>query len=190
VAFAAESLFGITGLMGLLAPRVPLVMWVAQSMCSGMAWLPGIPLYILGSILPDVDNERSVVGRRVRPVSRVIGHRTWTHSIWPVIVILLLARVVPAAHALVWLALGILTHLVCDAISVMGICWFWPYPGYIEYDSGAKVSRSPHPRLYHVGELSEELPVLLVYGVICLALFAWSVSSGKLGLLLDRCLMM
>lgn len=124
-------------------------------------------LYVLGTLLPDVDNRRSMLGRFVYiPV----GHRTFTHSIWPVIAFLVLSiRFRPAF----WLASGYALHLFWDSFSACGVCWFWPFSKYRSYPGGAKVkARRVLLGLYHAGETSERAFVAVACAA-CVAAGAW-----------------
>ena len=49
-------------------------------------------LLMLGTLLPDIDSKKSILGRFFHlPVK----HRTWTHSIWPLIPLYFLGSFVP-----------------------------------------------------------------------------------------------
>lgn len=82
------------------------------------------------ALLPDLDTPKSLVGSLLRPLSirveRALGHRTATHGV------LALALVVGGAYLLTpayWLPLagGYASHLILDLlIGVQGIQLFWP----------------------------------------------------------------
>lgn len=126
-----------------------------------------VVLYFLGTLLPDVDNRNSMFGRLVYiPV----GHRTLTHSIWPVIGFFVLSIYFWPA---VWLAAGYALHLFWDSFSACGVCWFWPFSRYRVYPGGAKVkARRVLPGLYHAGETSERVFVTVACAA-CAAFGAW-----------------
>ena len=104
--------------------------------------------YLFGTLLPDIDSPGSMLGKygAVR-----VGHRTWTHSLWPA---LLLFAAGWFLRPLAWMALGYVVHLFWDSLSRMGVCWFYPYPGYLEYGK-AKVKRNHWVWLYHNGTVME-----------------------------------
>ena len=106
-------------------------------------------LYILGTILPDIDSPGSLVGRHVYiPVE----HRTWTHSLWPLIVLLL----VGIKFRLVFmLGLGYFTHLFADSYSYAGVDWFYPH-------------KSKHHviKLYKAGKPSEYILDCITYLIL------------------------
>ncbi|ABO67075.1 MULTISPECIES: metal-dependent hydrolase [Geobacillus] len=86
---------------------------------------------VIGSLLPDIDEPSSYVGRRsfgvASKVKEAFGHRGMTHSfiVWGVLA------------ALVWrdssspfaagIVLGYLFHIIEDFFSVQGVPLFWPF---------------------------------------------------------------
>lgn len=89
-------------------------------------------LYILGLVLPDCDNEDSYISRIVH-IS--FDHRTWTHSVWAVLLLLLLGILY---HPVLGLALGVFVHIFVDSFSRAGVCWLYPFTKYkteIKYKS-------------------------------------------------------
>lgn len=102
--------------------------------------IPALPIAIVaivaaaGSLLPDIDHPQSAFGRRVRilsiPISAVFGHRGITHSLLAVAAMSL--ALVFFAHGdgktpvIAALALGYLSHLLADAMTVSGIPLLWP----------------------------------------------------------------
>lgn len=53
-----------------------------------------------------------------------IAHRGWTHTLWALLGVGALAATV--APVLVWLLVGMVTHVLLDAASMAG--WVWYYP--------------------------------------------------------------
>lgn len=108
-----------------------------------------------GSLLPDIDSKRSMLGRYFHLPFK---HRTWTHSIWPLAILMLAASATP------WLAyafFGYAMHLLCDAVSSAGICWAYPFTRYIVYPNGAFVAPGHRVKLYRSGEASETCFMLI-----------------------------
>lgn len=120
----------------------------------------GILLFLLGTLLPDIDSRKSILGK---VAYLPIRHRTWTHSIWPVVVFMALGVLWPGFF---WLGLGYLTHLFMDCLSRQGICWFYPISGYRYYPGGASVKKGKKFWLYRTGQRSEHVTAL-VYMIIC-----------------------
>lgn len=81
-------------------------------------------LFFIGCLLPDCDSRTSTLGRWFHiPVE----HRTWTHTIW----FLLIFAVLSWHFPILWsLTFGVFLHLFCDAFSRAGVCWFYPFSRY------------------------------------------------------------
>lgn len=115
-----------------------------------------VVMFILGCLLPDCDQERSIAGRMLYvPVQ----HRTWTHTIWCVVIFFLMGI---AAPCFLWLAYGYTLHIFYDSLSKGGICWFYPISGYKKWASGAQVKKNHKIYLYRTGETSETILTILV----------------------------
>lgn len=89
--------------------------------------LEAIPWLIAGSLLPDIDHDRSFIGRIFFPISyplnKKFGHRNITHSllIWfPLMVVGIKYKLI------MWLAIGGLSHLFLDMWTVTGVGIFKP----------------------------------------------------------------
>lgn len=87
---------------------------------------------LVGSLLPDIDHPTSTFGRKIWPVSwligKIFGHRGITHSaIASVLIFAVLGW--GAASIPDWvtaLALGYLSHLLADWFNPAGVPFFWP----------------------------------------------------------------
>lgn len=85
-----------------------------------------------GSLIPDIDNATSKLGRRFAPASILIqlfiGHRTLFHA--PLLYLILafvIAQTYPAQQLLLFsCAAGIISHLFLDMCNPAGIPLFWP----------------------------------------------------------------
>ena len=84
-----------------------------------------------GSLLPDMDHPSSTFGKRIRPVSNLIGfvfgHRGITHSL--IAVFALATLLAERANIPVWgvgLIVGYLSHLLGDWLTPAGIPLLWP----------------------------------------------------------------
>lgn len=83
-------------------------------------------LILLGSLLPDIDEKSSLLGRRVKILSLFTKHRGFFHSIlFGVVAVLLLSLIVSHIHVWAFVA-GFVSHLVLDALTPMGVKPFWP----------------------------------------------------------------
>ncbi|MFT4343814.1 MAG: metal-dependent hydrolase [Candidatus Woesearchaeota archaeon] len=84
-------------------------------------------LFILLSIVPDIDLYSSWIGKRVPVLSHlftvVLGHRGVLHSLWPMIGLAFL--LVPFGYGFALFGYGV--HLLLDASTRKGIFLLWPY---------------------------------------------------------------
>lgn len=102
-------------------------------------WPVCVVFLLLGLLLPDCDNEKSLIGRYFHIP---IEHRTWVHTIW---FILLVTWPCVFFKPFVCLGIGCFFHLLCDSFSKCGVCWF--YPKYKKYGF-AKVKKGHFIYLY------------------------------------------
>lgn len=134
----------------------------------------GVALFVFGTLLPDIDNEKSLLGRHVHiPVE----HRTWTHALWFVLASAMASTAVPL---LWWFTAGYAVHLFWDSLSRGGVCWFYPLSNYRRFGGGAKVKNGHVLRLYGVGDGSET--VVVAAAVFVAALLAYWYALKVLGL--------
>ncbi|WP_028401073.1 metal-dependent hydrolase [Ectobacillus panaciterrae] len=85
-----------------------------------------------GALLPDIDHPKSTLGRIIKPISwalhSIFGHRTITHSLlFLFIVTSLLWTVFPNYPFVVMgICIGVISHLMLDALTVSGIPLLYP----------------------------------------------------------------
>lgn len=133
--------------------------------------------FTLGALLPDIDSEESTIGRYFLLVSKAIPHRTFTHTIWAVAVLVGLGWYFDSIQVMA-LAAGYAIHILQDTFSKQGIAWFYPVlGGYDHFGSGAVMKRGRRkPKLaYRTGGAGE---TALFYGslavhAICIGLVVW-----------------
>lgn len=110
-------------------------------------------MYVLGTLGPDMDNPRSILGRRFHvPVE----HRTILHSLWPVVAFLCASALRTWLRPMAAFAAGWTAHLICDSFSMEGVRFFWPFR-----------TRRHIFRLYTTGETSEAVCTM---AFICLGI--------------------
>lgn len=126
-----------------------------------------VAAYVLGTVLPDVDSPSSPIARHGGVPFK---HRTWMHSLWPVV---LLAAAGWFARPLMWLAAGYFVHLFWDSLSRMGVCWLYPHPGFIEYGH-ARVKRNHWLWFYHNGTAME---TATCWSSVVIAAIVWVVVA-------------
>ena len=99
-------------------------------------WWHIIPGALVTSLLPDIDHPNSLLGQRLKwlslPISRLCGHRGFTHSLLAVAGgIFLFRSQVPAdwgipldvLHAMI---VGYLSHIMADMLTPAGVPLLWP----------------------------------------------------------------
>lgn len=106
--------------------------WVVIAPPIGVPWYgvaAGLPLAMAAALGPDIDHQKSALGRVVPwvawPVSKVTTHRVQTHSLLSLLAVLLITRPlgpVPCAA----LTVGWAVHIVQDGLTSQGVAWFWP----------------------------------------------------------------
>lgn len=148
----------------------------ALSFDAYLFWVAAFLLFILGSVLPDIDSENSLLGRYVRIC---VPHRTWTHAVWG-LPFLCLAGVY--YRPMMWCALGVFLHLFWDSFSVAGNCWFYPFSKYIDYPGGAHIKKRHWAKLYRVGGLSEKIVVgvLVTMAVLCVCWLCYEIFIPRI----------
>lgn len=90
----------------------------------------------VGTLLPDIDEPQSYIGRRTRGISDVIklifGHRGITHTIFATVLIGMVAFFISLKLNIplnipLYFTLGYLMHLIGDGFSKSGIAWLLPF---------------------------------------------------------------
>lgn len=161
---------------GALAPAISCISeWLLAGEPVYSLWtLLSIALFLFGTLLPDIDSRSSALGRFVY---LPIEHRTWTHAIYAPVVFCLIGIFV---RPIFWLGMGYFLHLWFDSISTCGICWLYPYPGYVGFDSGARIKRGHWVKLYRTKSASETVIIVLVY-ILFIASLYWGITTGTFG---------
>lgn len=86
----------------------------------------GIAMTALGSLLPDLDHPKSILGSRFPLVAALgVKHRGWMHSLLGLVVFSTLAALI-SPSLVPGVTLGYLLHLIADSLNPAGIAWFYP----------------------------------------------------------------
>ena len=86
---------------------------------------------VIGSILPDIDNKGSYIGRLLpffsHPINRRFGHRKTIHG-RPLWLFVCLLSLLPFSHfdLLIWVGLGALSHCFIDQMNKPGVQTWMP----------------------------------------------------------------
>lgn len=136
-----------------------------------LLWIAYMVLFFIGTLFPDIDNRKSMLGKIFYlPVK----HRTWTHTIW---IVILLAFISSKVYWMFYFTAGYFLHVFVDAGSYSGICWLYPLSQYREYASGAKVKKGKHLKLYRVGKPSEGVYLSVIF-MLCICLIVLCLNKG------------
>ena len=118
-----------------------------------------LPLVVFGSILPDIDEPRSFIGRKFPIISHIVSfsftHRGFTHFlIFPLLIFLLgfllLAYGDIYAYICFALGFGVFLHQIGDMLTISGIpYYFFPFsktkavllPSFLRFKTGGRVEK-------------------------------------------------
>ncbi|MBI1363960.1 MAG: hypothetical protein GC134_08230 [Proteobacteria bacterium] len=118
-----------------------------------------LPPLLLGSLLPDIDHPKSLLGRRFFLVSGVmdmaVGHRGATHSIFALAATIIGGFYLLSPDMALALSVGFTSHLLADAMTKGGVPILWPNP--------VKMHILPTP--FKTGSLVEYLVTGLLLGL-------------------------
>lgn len=177
-AWAVQTLIGRTGLMEFQAAQTAAAVLQSYTgiMELSVGSLTAAPVYVaayfLGTLLPDIDNPKSLLGRIFHlPVK----HRRWIHAIYLYLLLAIAGWYFPVCS---WIFFGVIVHLFWDSFSTAGNCWFYKlFSDYREYPNGAFIKKGHKLKLYHAGEWSEYL-VLFVIVLVTVASFIF-ITKGQ-----------
>jgi membrane-bound metal-dependent hydrolase YbcI (DUF457 family) len=81
-------------------------------------------VFVFGSLFPDIDSSKSIIGRKVKLVSYLFKHRGFFHSIFAMLLFGLLFYFLFSPSVGFAFVTGFLLHLMMDAISKEGLVFF------------------------------------------------------------------
>ncbi|MGB7999148.1 MAG: metal-dependent hydrolase [Anaerobacillus sp.] len=127
---------------------------------------------LFGSLLPDICHPGSWTGRRARAlskgISRFFGHRTITHSILFVVLMYWLTSTFTFQYdelIQTGLLIGIVSHIVLDAMTTRGIQLFYPIPLRVRFPIYLKTASKAE------GIVTSTLMIMTIF-LVCKQLFA------------------
>ncbi len=117
----------------------------------------------LGALLPDIDEPRSFVGKRIpflpHVINKIFGHRGMTHSLIAILLMFGIYLLCSNIFTLM-LVLGYFLHVLEDTFSVSGIAWLLPF-------SDRKLAF----KLYKTGGISENLIFIIMLVVLTCTIY-------------------
>ena len=91
-------------------------------------------ILVLASSFPDIDSDKSKIGRRFPIFSKLInlffGHRGIFHSIFPPLILLFTFWYFDLFYIGLAIFIGYLTHLIADSITLEGINFLYPFSSF------------------------------------------------------------
>ena len=164
---------------GMVLSLLALALYADKSTGAGIVGMDVTLLllaFALGALLPDIDSEQSSIGRYIKPISRAIPHRTFTHTLWVVLILVALGWYFKSL-LLFALTLGYIFHLVEDSFSKQGINWFYPIgPKFITLSGGGVVMDGRRAKFaYRTGGPGETMffYASICAHVLCVAFVFW-----------------
>ncbi len=147
-----------------------------------------ISITIIGSLLPDIDHTRSLIGKTVYPLARYLaihfGHRTITHSLIFLLSITLISLFTERNfsdnyHITTILFFSVFSHFIFDMVTLQGIPLFYPF-----YKNPCVLPANPEYRI-RTGNMRQEGIILFAFCILTFFmqdLFAngfWSTINNK-----------
>lgn len=119
-----------------LASTILVKKMVIFSTLENSDWWHVITGSVITCLLPDIDHPQSLLGQRLRwlslPITRIFGHRGFTHSLLAIITLIILFVFEPLLNAVIPLdvmhgmIIGYLSHIIADMLTPAGVPLFWP----------------------------------------------------------------
>lgn len=93
-------------------------------------WLLFGGVLTLASVLPDIDAPKSIVGKKLWPISSLInllfGHRGLMHTVYPPIIALMAAVILGYSTIGMAFIIGYGLHLTADMVTIQGVMPLFP----------------------------------------------------------------
>lgn len=135
----------------------------------------GVAGTVIGNLLPDIDTQKSVMGRMAPSVSAFMSksfeHRTVTHNLLFSLSFFVLALLINGWFF--WsLAIGVFLHILVDSFSWQGVLWQYPFVKWHYYRSGGQYKKG---RPYHKGyKVGGKLESILYQGCWVYLIIVWT----------------
>lgn len=80
-----------------------------------------IAFFLVGCLMPDIDESHSIMGRNVKLVGMLFKHRGFFHSVFAAMFFLLIINEIVSYRAAIFFTMGFFLHLALDMITKDGI---------------------------------------------------------------------
>lgn len=128
-----------------------------------------ISITVLGSLIPDIDHTKSIIGKLVYPLAKWLsikfGHRTITHSIFFLIGITIISSFTDKVffesyNVTTIVFFSVFSHLLFDMLTLQGIPLFYPI-----YKNPCVLPANPDLRI-RTGNLKQEGIILFIFSMM------------------------
>ncbi|MEM1325921.1 MAG: metal-dependent hydrolase [Bacteroidota bacterium] len=133
-----------------------------------------IAITLVCSQLPDVDHPKSIIGRMLGPVSKMVnkrfGHRTFTHSLMGLMLFGLVFGILnkllfPEIGLTMVAILSYLSHILIDTITKAGVQMFYPFV------TNSVVMPGRTDFRLKSGDLKDEAMCFSFFAIVCVTMF-------------------
>jgi len=83
-------------------------------------------IFIIASLLPDIDSPASKIGRKVKILNYLFSHRGFFHSLFALLIFSVILSFIDYLLALAFFS-GYFLHLLLDSFTRQGIFLFYPF---------------------------------------------------------------
>ncbi len=86
-----------------------------------------IIITLFSSLIPDLDESKSFLGKYVKPIGWLFKHRGLFHSIFLMIILMIIVFLITQNRTYAYaVMIGFGSHLILDSMTVSGTTLFWP----------------------------------------------------------------
>ncbi len=125
---------------------------------------------MIGSLLPDIDEPNSYVGRRsfgiAKTMKKVFGHRGMTHSLVALLIMAYLLLRTSDSFFFMGIIIGYALHILEDLFSMQGVPLFWPFRKKkirlpIHYRTGGSIEK-----IIYYAAIAIFVYIIIYYGLV------------------------
>ncbi len=87
---------------------------------------------VIGSLTPDIDSSKSLLGRFLKPASLLMKHRGFLHSLTGMTLLTVLLKTILGSYAALPFLSGYASHLFLDSLTREGLRPFYPSKSWLK----------------------------------------------------------